>query len=421
MSAHRFLNLRIFALAIILLIGIFLRLPPALFQKPDGPLRTLVVFHPQPASQQLGFDEGLYRDYTDKLIRFGLISYPEIIERYREKQQTLSGSILPPVRFLYIFSAYLWHQLFGSETLNCLKNVSAVFSMFTLLLATIFAARLGGFGYAIGVGALMVFAPTQLHMSQHALVDGFFTFWAMLVLWSLWENLRAPQDWRWLALYTVALTATVLTKENSFFVWVAVVAILIANHWLKFGTVTRELLLATVVGPTLGVVLLGMLTGGAGPLIATYQLSVSKNYELKYAILTGDGPWHRYLVDLMLVSPIVLLLAIGSVFNLARAKKAEWFFLIFIAASYLVMCNVKYGMNLRYANMWDLPLRVLVFSQIVWLTSFAKRFQTPIVVTAMVFLAAIEFHQYIVLAVRYPLYELINHDLLQALSILKTP
>ena len=110
----------------------------------------------------------------------------------------------------------------------------------------------------------MAFAPTQLHMSQHALVDGFFTFWATLVLWSLWENLRAPQDWRWLLLYTVALTATILTKENAFFVWVAVVAILIANHWLKFGTVTRELFLATVVGPALGVVLLGMLAGEQG-------------------------------------------------------------------------------------------------------------------------------------------------------------
>src|SRR5206468_12166266 len=142
----------------------------------------------------------------------------------------------------------------------------------------------------------------------------------MLVLWSLWENLHASRDWRWLLLYTVALTATVLTKENAFFVWVAVVAILLANHWLKFGTVTRELLLATVIGPALGVVLLGMLAGGAAPLIATYQLSVSKNYELKYAILTGDGPWYRYLVDFMLVRPIVLLLAIGFVFILSRVN-----------------------------------------------------------------------------------------------------
>src|SRR5438067_13859738 len=241
MSAHRLLNPRFIALSIILLIGIFLRLPPGLFQKPDGPLRNLVVLHPQPASQQLGFDEGLYRDYTDKLIRFGLISYPEIIERYREKQQTLTGSILPPVRFLYIFFAYLWHELFGSETLSCLKNLSAVFSLFTLLLATLFAARLGGFCYAIGVGALMAFAPTQLHMSQHALVDGFFTFWATLVLWLFWENLQAPRDWRWLVGYIIALALLVLTKENSFFVSVALVVLLVTNRWFQLGTVKREL------------------------------------------------------------------------------------------------------------------------------------------------------------------------------------
>ena len=137
--------------------------------------------------------------------------------------------------------------------------------------------------------------------------------------------------------------------------------------------------------------------------------------------LTGDGPWYRYLVDLLLVSPIVLLLALGTIFRLNRAMKAELFMSIFIGASYLVMCNVKYGMNLRYANMWDLPLRFLAFGQIVWLASLVKRFQTTITVTAVVLLALIEFHQYIVLAVRYPLYELINHDLLQALSILKTP
>jgi Dolichyl-phosphate-mannose-protein mannosyltransferase len=422
MSAHRLINPRIIALAVILLIGIFLRLPPALFQKPDGPLRSLVILHPQPASQQLGFDEGLYRDYTDKLIRFGLISYPEIIERYREKQQTLTGSILPPVRFLYIFFAYLWHELFGSETLNCLKNVSALFSMSTLLLAAIFAARLRGSGYAIGIGALMAFAPTQLHMSQHALVDGFFTFWAMLVLWSLWENLNAPRDWRWLALYTLALTAAVLTKENAFFVWIAVVAILIANHWLKFGEVSRELLLATLIGPAFGVVLLGMLAGGAAPLIATYQLSVSKNYELKYAILTGDGPWYRYLVDLILVSPVVLLLTIGSVFNLRRAKKQEWFCFLFIAASYLVMCNIKYGMNLRYANMWDLPMRVLAFSQLLVLVGFvAQRWRRIALFAAVGLTCALEMRNYIVMAVEYPLYELVSPELMRGLKILKSP
>jgi 4-amino-4-deoxy-L-arabinose transferase-like glycosyltransferase len=407
-------------LAIIFVVAIFLRLTPHAFS-PGAPLNALSVIHPQPAFHSLGFDEELYRKYANAISEEGLGAYPEVVQAYVEAQKEKKGSILPPVRFLFIFAGYVWHSIFGIETLEGLHQIASVFSMLTLALATFFAWRVRGPTWAIAIAALMGFAPTQLHMSQHALVDGFFTFWATLVLWLFWENLQAPRNWRWLAGYIIALALLVLTKENSFFVWIALVALLIANCWLQFGTVTRELLIATILGPLLGVVVLTLLAGGIGTLIQCYQLSVSKNFELRYAILTGDGPWYRYLVDLMLVSPIVLLLAFGTLFRLDRTMKAEWFMSLFIAASYLIMCNLKYGMNLRYANMWDFPLRFLAFSEIVWLASLVKHYRGAIIAGAVALLAAIEFHQYIVLAVRYPLYELITHDLIQALKILKTP
>jgi hypothetical protein len=141
----------------------------------------------------------------------------------------------------------------------------------------------------------------------------------------------------------------VLTKENSFFVWIA-----ISNCWLRFGTISRELVVAMILGPLFGVVVLIFVAGGIGTLFQCYLLSVGRNFTLRFAVSTGDGPWHRYLVDLLLVSPIVLILALGSVFRLNLTKKPELFLSIFFAASYLVMCNIKYGMNLRYANMWDM-------------------------------------------------------------------
>ncbi|HLW35904.1 MAG TPA: phospholipid carrier-dependent glycosyltransferase [Chthoniobacterales bacterium] len=408
----------IVALIITLLVGIFLRLPAHDFE-PGAALSSIAALHPQAAFKEKGFDEGLYAEYTNKLDQFGLSSYPLIVKDYVERQERLGRSILSPLRFLYIFSGYAWHRAFGSENLHALKSVASLFSILTLCLSAIFAWRCMGRIWALGISALMAVAPTQLHMSQHALVDGFFTFWAMLVLWLFWENLHAPKNWRWLLAYIVALALLVVTKENSFFVWVALVALLIANYWLQFGTVSREIILATIIGPLLGTVMLILLAGGVPELIHTYRYSMVKNLELPYAISTGDGPWFRYLVDLMLVSPIVLILAIGTAFRLDRVMKMEWFMTIFIAASYLVMCNVKYGMNLRYANMWDLPLRFLALSEIVWLASFAKQFRRAITVTAVALLVVIEFHQYIVLAVRYPLYELITHDLLEALKILK--
>ena len=301
-------------LAIILAFGVFLRLPPHAFSK-GAPLHSIAALHPQPAFVRLGFDEELYRKYTNGLIADGLGGYPGIVQAYIEVQEQRTGSILPPLRFLYIFTAYVWHSIFGSEPLEALHQVAAFFSMLTLALGALFVWRLRGPTWAVAVAALVAVAPTQLHMSQHALVDGFFTFWATLVLWFFWENLQAPRNWLWLTGYIVALTLLILTKENSFFVWVALVALLITNRWLQFGTITRELVIATILGPLLGVVILIFLAGGLDVLLQCCQLSVSKNLQLPYAIRTGDGPWYRYLVDLLLVSPIVLILALGTLFQ----------------------------------------------------------------------------------------------------------
>jgi 4-amino-4-deoxy-L-arabinose transferase-like glycosyltransferase len=407
------------ALCIVLAIGVFLRIPAPIFSGANAPLRSLEALHPAPKFDGIGFDEGLYRAYVNSLITGGLTAYPEIVDHYIEVQQKLTGSILPPVRFLYIFAAYLWHQVFGTEALAALHAVASLFSILTLLLSTIFAWRLKGLAWALGVAALMSFAPTQIHMSQHALVDGFFTFWALFCLCLLWENLRTPGHWPRLAAYVFGLCCLVLTKENAFFVLVALLVIMVLNRWLAFGVVTRELLLCSIVGPLLGFVVLVFLAGGLETLRTTYQLSVSKNYQLAYAILTGDGPWHRYLVDLLLVSPVILLLALGAAFRLDRSQKPELFLFVFIAASYLVMCNIKYGMNLRYANMWDMPLRLLAFGQIVAFCASLHRYRTLILCGAVGLVCAVELRQYLILFVQFPLYELVPEGLLRALHILK--
>lgn len=408
------------ALCLVLAVGIFLRLPASVFTGEHAPLAFFSPLHPNPRFDGVGFDENLYRGYVNGVIRVGLTNYPAIVDQYIEVQKTLTGSILPPMRFLYIFAAYLWHQVFGTEALTALYNVASLFGILGLLLATLFAWRLKGPACALAVAALMSFAPTQIHMSQHALVDGFFAFWAMANLWLLWENLRSPRDWRWLVPFVITLALMVTTKENAAFVYFALLVILAVNRWIQWAVVTRELLACMLIGPLLGFVVLVFLAGGLETLFTAYRLSVSKNYELTYAIMTGDGPWHRYLVDLLLVSPVILLLAIGALFRLDRTQKPELFLAIFIGASYLVMCNLKYGMNLRYANMWDMPLRVLAFSQLsALLQPFARR-RVALTCASVGIICAVEMRQYVILFVQFPLYELVSEGLLRALKILKS-
>jgi hypothetical protein len=83
------------------------------------------------------------------------------------------------------------------------------------------------------------------------------------------------------------------------------------------------------------------------------------------------------------------------------------------------MCNIKYGMNLRYANMWDLPLRVLAVGQLATFAGLANRRSNIVMAVSVITVCAIEFQQYIILAVNFPLYELITPHLLRAFGILK--
>ena len=74
-----------------------------------------------------------------------------------------------------------------------------------------------------------------------------------------------------------------LTKENAVFVWSGIVAIIVANIWLRVGVVGPALLLATVLGPFAGVLGLVWFAGGVSSLVSAYHLFFTKSLELQYA------------------------------------------------------------------------------------------------------------------------------------------
>jgi hypothetical protein len=386
--------------------------------------------------QWVGFDENLYKSYVEQVDAVGVAAYPEIAQEYVLKQRETEKAFLPPTRFLYIFLASTWRAAFypdapyervttmeavdANATLRSLRAISTLFTCLTLLVAAVFARKLAGDRAMLAVTALMACAPTQLHMSQHGLIDGFFAFWALTALWLLWENLHAPNDARWLTAYGVVLALMVLTKENAAFVTAALWGTLAVAHWAKWGRVTAKLVACTVAGPAIGLAVLVSLAGGPEIFIATYQLLVTKAQTLRYAIATGDGPWYRYFVDLLLASPLILLLAVGAALQAKREHRPLLYLTAFIACSYVFMCNVRYGMNLRYANMWDMPLRLLAVVQLGWFAARFPKREHLLFGVLLVGLCAFDLRQYQILFVNFDRdYEMITANLLQAVKMLK--
>src|SRR5438552_108915 len=94
MSTPRSFNSSLLSLALVLAIGVFLRLPPSLFQKPGGPLYSIAALHPNPAYTSMGFDEGVYLDYVNALIQDGITSYPNIGEAYSTAHREIGSGCL---------------------------------------------------------------------------------------------------------------------------------------------------------------------------------------------------------------------------------------------------------------------------------------------------------------------------------------
>lgn len=400
-------------------------------------LGTTLRWMPTAKFRRAGFDEVLYASYIRSIEGVGLMNYDAIATHYIERQRDPAiKTELPPTRFLYIFTGWLWKRAqFGdAPALNLnepgsydrdpyylsLRHVSALFSTLLMLCSGLAAWRWRGPWFGVGVMALMACAPLQIHTSQHAMIDSFFAFWAGLTLWLVWENLQAPRHAGWLTALGLSLLCMVLTKENAFFVYFALSGLLLLSRWTGFGKLTPTLAAVFVIAPLLGLVILVNLAGGPSNFIETYRLLVTKAQHLDYAIITGDGPWYRYLVDMLVMSPLILLLTVAAAFNLPREDRVCHYLLGFIALSYLVMCNVRYGMNLRYTTIWDFPMRVLVVTA---LPALATRWCAParyFVPVAIAALCAYDVYEYWLFFVNHPLYELVPDEMLEVVRILKS-
>lgn len=382
-----------------------------------------------------GFDEGRYREYVLVLDQAGLAGYPSVFQYYLEKQRAIPDGFLPPTRITYIVSAWLWKYVrFGSAppfemtsgrqwtrdpALVSLHNISTFFSILMLPLAAVCAWRMIGPAIGLATLALIAFSPLQLHMSQHALIDGFFAFWALLSFWLLWENLRHPKQVGWEIAYTASLALLVLTKENSAFVAAALGSLIVLNRWLKFGTVTPRLLWLTVLGAAVGVALLGLCAGGFSALWETLRLNAARTHNHPVAVLFGDGPWYRYVLDMMALNPLLMCLAIGGLFCVAGQDRAYLFAATFIAVTYLIMCNLPYGTNLRYATVWDFQIALIAAGMSAHLSTKFGNHASAAFAIGIALVCAFQWHQYNVFFIDGALYELDARSLFRILRMVK--
>ena len=375
---------------------------------------------PSTGFHKVGVDEGFYSTYVEMAQKDGIWNYGDVVHAYLQSQAKHSDAIVPATRVGFLIPATIIANVAKVDPLTALRYTSLTASILLFFAVGVIAFRTGGIRQGLVMSSLMAVAPLQIHLAQRGLIDGYFAFWAVLCAWFLWENLKAPQRPGWLISYGISLLALVLTKENAAFVFLALAATTVVFTSCKLGRVSWPLVLVSVTVPVLAILLLTMLIGGIGEWFSFYRGFVQKSATLPYAIRLQDGAWYRYLIDFTLLSPCIVALAFGALFQLRKESTLDMFWSLFLGASFILMSSVSCGMSLRFAAYWDVPLRWLAASQLFCLSERFPRIKPSFILVGLVLiLAAVDLFQYWRYFVQGAIYDPVSLHLIHISKMIK--
>ena len=302
-------------------------------------------------------DEGAYLRYAARIAADGVGVLPSLVHGYLA-DPTLRAESPAPLRVSVLLPDALAVH-WGGERFESLQRVSLV--AFLALLVVAFAGFRGhpGVNTAAALVLLLAVSPLQLAMARRALSDSLnATLWTGSLLLCI-EAMVA--DWRrgWLVVGLV-ITAALLVKELNVIIVPIALALLAVDAGRRGRLPSAWALVGIVVLPlALAALAITAAAGGVQPAIDALGALTAQAGQNTYGLQFGSGPWFRYVVDFLLVSPWTTLLYVVWL-GLLVAERGDdrrlvaWALvpLLFVAA---VSPTLKF---VRWALPLDVPIRL---------------------------------------------------------------
>jgi hypothetical protein len=305
----------------------------------------------------LGFDESVYRLYVQTFEKSGVQGIRAVIQAWPTDEQLSKGPL--PYRFLFILLGSWADNLLGGETSANLAKMSLAFGIGTILVTALLIGRWFGTTTGLLTAALMVFSPLATALSHRALQD---TSMAFLMLTSIFFYDRywregAHHD---LLLFGAALSACFLTKESALFLYPSFF-LAACYHAQNTDWRSRIFILAPLAfAPALAFGIICWLSGDIETCLNTYRIYIAMQRTIPYTLQYQAGPWFRYLVDFMLLSPATFLLALIGVAGQSadfQSAKAKYTALIYLLSA-LTVFSLLPLMNIRLVLFLDVFVRL---------------------------------------------------------------
>ena len=317
---------------------------------------------------QAGVDEGQYLRYMSRIERGGPGAFPALFREYAEQP---TQRILPnPLRAGFILVAGLWAGLFGSSFFG-LTLISMVSLLLCVSLNHHFLRRYRSPPQALGIAAVIGFSPLLLALGRRALNDSFANLWMTLSFWLCFEAVRVERGRRARVCFGVAFALAVLAKEPAVLLLVPFGIFVLSEHRRRQGDlralVADGLLLTVPV--LLAVAVMICLAGGPAAFLRVVRIILASPTTNEYARKYGSGPWFRYLIDWLVLSPWTLLLAVvgtGRVIGDLRKGEAGDPLARYSAltVTFWLVPLCLFTKNVRYLALLETPLRILAVGTI---------------------------------------------------------
>ncbi len=343
-----------------------------------------------------GADEGTYIRTTAYLAEHGWGSYPQVVRNYfADKEQWIFP---PPLRWGWYAATTLAASVQGKSDGEALANLSTLAGIAAILLTWLLARELVDELAALLAAALCVTSPLQLALGRRALQDELFCAAVLLLFWLLARLARSQTRGHYLAAVAAA-TLMLAVKESAVFVLPAAVVLYFA---IKRRFDRADLALA-IAPPALYYFGFSLFARDFGAFFRIARILGSVQ-SAPYAVAFQSGAPHRLLIDLLALSPIVVVLAIAAIARGEAGRIVTWTLAAILAVFALVSKNV------RYIIMADPLMRIAA-------GALLARRRLTVAVMAIVANAAVEWAIYYAVFVAGDVYDPVTIYLMQALRM----
>lgn len=364
-------------------------------------------------------DEFYYFDYSRYILENGITSYPKLFQEHVRNQDNW---IWPtPLRVGYFILASAWFKLFGP---SCRSLAYLSFFAYIIFLAAsfYFSRKFFGKGFATCFVLLLAYSPLAMAMAKRALSDSLGNMFITISLWLFLSFLLREGRARMLnfIFFIYIFSYSILVREQF-----ALFLIFFLLYFLFFKYIYKEkiaanygILLVALPLAIAGVVWL-FSSGSLSSLLLLLKINRTLPAINQYSLLFCRGPWFRYLMDYLIISPWVTVLSLSFfIYALFIARenfldKKITYFLISFLVIYLILNSFDYNKNVRYALSLDMIMRL--FCLFLLKDTFKKsRFSTDFVFAAVLLLCIIDYFNFSYLFCKMDLYDPVSFRLLKA-------